>query len=126
MPALHLHIRDERTAFSPRETVIGDASWQLDTPPEGAELRLVWSTSGRGNTDMGIVETIPFSNLQASETRSFNITLPDGPYSFSGSLISLTWALELVIEPGNLKEGTVLTLAPEGRVVSLPRITERQ
>jgi hypothetical protein len=126
MPTLVIHIRENRTAFSPRETVAGEVSWQADSPPHSAELRLLWSTSGRGLTDIGTVETIPFPNPQAIETRPFAFTLPEGPYSFSGTLITLAWALELVIQPGNHSQSIDITVAPEGKVVTLPRIKSAQ
>jgi hypothetical protein len=123
MPTLVIQIRDRRTEFSPRETVVGEVSWQADSPPHSAELRLLWYTSGRGLMDTGTIETIPFSNPQASETRPFAFTLPDGPYSFSGTLITLSWALELVLQPGDHSESMDITVAPEGKAVVLPRIS---
>lgn len=120
--SLVIQIRDRQTAFSPRDTVIGEVSWQLDAPPKSAELRLLWTTSGRGSMDVCIVETVPFLNPQATETRPFAITLPDGPYSFSGALITLKWRLELAIDPGDLITEVDLVVAPEGRAVTLPRV----
>lgn len=120
--SLVIQIRDHKTAFSPRDAVIGEVSWQLDTPPKSAELRLLWSTSGRGIEDVNVVETIPFTDPQTTETRPFAFTLPEGPYSFSGALITLTWALELAIDPGDRTESVEITVAPEGRAVKLPRV----
>lgn len=120
--SLVIQIRDRQTAFSPRDTVIGEVSWQLDAPPKSAELRLRWSTTGRGSMDVCIVETIPFANPQVTETRPFAVKLPDGPYSFRGALITLTWGLELAIDPGDLLANIDLVVAPEGRAVTLPRV----
>jgi hypothetical protein len=56
--------------------------------------------------------------------RSFSFRLPDGPYSFSGSLITLTWALELVALPNRTTERLDLVVAPtpvEVRLQSLGR-----
>jgi len=117
-----IQITDQRTAYDPGETVTGQVTWQLDSPPESAELRLVWSTRGRGITDYDIVQTVPFSDPQASETRPFTFTLPDAPYSFSGTLITLTWTLELEIEPGKVTDSTDIILAPGGKAISLPLI----
>ena len=50
MTSASIQLADSRTTFNPRETVTGKVSWQLDAPPESAELRLVWSTHGRGQT----------------------------------------------------------------------------
>ena len=95
MPSASIQLADSRTAFSPRETVTGKVSWQLDHPPTSAELRLVWNTRGRGQTDFDIVETIPFPDPQLTDTRPFSLKLPDAPYSFSGTLIQLSWLLAL-------------------------------
>ena len=122
MPSASIQITDQRTAFSPGETVTGKVTWQLDSPPGSAELRLVWSTSGRGITDFDIVQTVPFSDPQSSDTRPFTLTLPDAPYSFSGTLITLVWTLELEIEPGKVTNSVPITLAPGGKAISLLRI----
>jgi hypothetical protein len=118
-----IQIRDNKTAFTPGERITGEASWELGSAPKTAELRLVWSTAGRGIQDISIVETIPFPNPQATETRLFAFTLPDGPYSFSGKLIALTWALELTIEPGDQFAQLEIVIAPGGHEISLPRVT---
>ena len=122
MPALQLSLRDNRTAFSPGETIDGTAAWQLDSPPKEAGLYLTWSTKGKGSEDIEVVTTVPFSNPQASDTRPFTLKLPDAPYTFSGQLISLDWVLELIIDPGDHSAHIDITLAPDGREVLLPRI----
>ncbi|HEY3900798.1 MAG TPA: hypothetical protein VGM54_19465 [Chthoniobacter sp.] len=122
MPNITLQLADHRTAFAPREKVSGKVTWQLDKTPERGELRLMWRTSGRGNGDYATAETIPFPDPQASETRPFTITLPEGPYSFSGTLITLTWTIEAAFQPGNIAEGVDIVLAPNGKAVSLPKV----
>jgi hypothetical protein len=119
---LQLKISDGRSAFSPGETITGTAAWQLDAPPEKAELNLIWSTRGKGTQDIEIVITIPFPNPQTSDHRPFTIKLPSAPYTFSGHLISLVWTLELGINPGDHCEALELTIAPGGKEVLLPRI----
>lgn len=123
MPLI-IQTRDNQIRFAPRDRVTGDVSWQLDAPPASVELRLRWSTTGRGDSDESVVETMPFPNPQANETRPFAFTLPDGPYSFSGKLMTLTWALELAVEPDSQFEGVEITVAPEGRAIVLPQVTK--
>ena len=122
MPSVSLHLAGQHTAFSPRETIAGQASWQLDAPPKSAELRLFWSTSGRGKEEQGIVQSISFPSPGATETRPFTLTLPEAPYSFSGTLMTLTWTLELLVQPGNYSDGIDITIAPGSRTISLPRL----
>jgi len=117
-----IQIPNHQTAFSPRDRVTGQVSWQLDAPPKIAELRLFWSTDGRGLRDESVVETIPFATPQATETRPFTVTLPDAPYSFSGGLITLSWTLEMTIEPGGETASVDIVVAPGGQAVSLPRV----
>ncbi|MEP6668290.1 MAG: hypothetical protein ABJF10_04010 [Chthoniobacter sp.] len=120
-----IQIQDRQSAFSPGDRVTGQVSWQLGAAPKNAELRLLWRTEGRGIEDDGLVEAIPFPNPQAVETRPFSLTLPDGPYSFSGALITLTWTLEVAVDPGNHTAGVDIVIAPGGKAVSLPRVTPK-
>jgi hypothetical protein len=124
MPSIALHLTDGRTTFAPHETVTGTVSWALEAVPQSAELQLLWRTSGRGSAEESLVETVPFATPQANESRPFTITLPDAPYSFSGSLITLTWWLEAVLEPGGHCEGVEITMAPEGKAIGLPRVAK--
>jgi hypothetical protein len=116
---LRIDLAESRTGFRPGETVEGTASWSLAEPPDSAELRLFWWTEGRGDQDVGVVETAPFSFPAAQERRSFRLTLPEGPWSFHGKLISLQWGLELVIEPGSWSSRQEITLTPAGEEILL-------
>ncbi len=122
MSQLQVHIADDRTAFSPGETVSGTVTWAGEAAPQKAALNLIWSTQGKGTTDIEIVQTVPFDQPQATDSRPFSLRLPPSPYSFSGQLISLLWNLELNLEPGDLSQAVEITVAPEGREVHLPRI----
>jgi len=122
MSQLQIQLADDHTAFAPGDTLTGTATWQLDAPPSEVELHLVWSTRGKGTTDIEVVQTIPFAHPQARETRPFTIKLPAAPYTFSGQLISLIWNLELNIKPGDHCETREITMAPGGQEVLLPRL----
>jgi hypothetical protein len=112
---------DGTTSFRPGETVEGTVRWQLPEPPEAIELRLFWSTEGKGDQDLEVVETIPFDNPGAQDRRTFRVRLPEGPYSFSGKLITLTWALEAVALPGERAGNLRLVVAPTGEEIRLYR-----
>jgi hypothetical protein len=122
MPTITVELADHRRSFSPGETVNGQVSWQCDAPPQSAELRLIWSTDGRGISDEDIVQTIPFPSPRAAESRPFTLTLPEAPYSFSGTLITLSWSIEVFLQPGDNSGGVGIVLAPGGVAISLPRI----
>jgi hypothetical protein len=115
-----LQLQLSHTDFSPGDAVTGTASWQLDAPPKDATLHLVWSTKGKGTTDIEVVQTHRFNNPQARDQQPFTIVLPNAPYTFSGQLISLIWQIELNV--GEQTESVEITLAPGGQEVLLPRI----
>ncbi|HEU5060886.1 MAG TPA: hypothetical protein VFU21_30355, partial [Kofleriaceae bacterium] len=107
----------------PGETFEGIVRWQLAAAPDAVELRLRWRTSGAGRTDEHVVETVdvaglptadpaapggqgPYRGMQAvdllaprplsaTDARRFRLRAPPSPPSFRGSLVRLTWQLEL-------------------------------
>jgi hypothetical protein len=119
MEQIQIETRDGATAFAPRDVVEGTASWQLEKPARTVELRLFWYTQGKGDQDVGVVTTVPFPDPALQDRRSFSIPLPAGPYSFSGKLISLIWALEVVAEPGARAGRLEIVVSPWRREVVL-------
>ncbi|MFZ5572469.1 MAG: hypothetical protein ACOZF0_18875 [Thermodesulfobacteriota bacterium] len=73
----------------------GHVSWDLAETPKNMFLRLFWYTRGKGTQDLAVVEELLFDAPRARERRPFRLRLPERPYSFTGNLIALIWALEL-------------------------------
>jgi hypothetical protein len=119
MEWMQVETRDGTTAFAPGEAVEGTASWQLEKPAQSVELRLFWYTQGKGDQDVGVVATVPFPEPGLQDRRGFRISLPLGPYSFSGKLISLLWALEVVAEPGSRAGRLEVIISPSRREIQL-------
>ena len=124
MNTLTIQLEHNQTAFRPGDVVAGTAGWKLEDQAKQVELRLLWYTQGKGDEDAGLVETMTFEQPNLSDQRSFRFTLPNGPYSFSGSLISLTWALELSTHPGDNCERKEITVSPTGREILLEGLTD--
>lgn len=116
---LQIGLRENKHSYHPGEQIAGAVLWELDESPRLAELRLLWSTRGKGTEDLSVVRTEFFSDPQPGDTRPFSFQAPEAPYGFSGKLISLIWALELVIEPGDHSERVEIVIAPEGREILL-------
>ncbi len=119
MSELKILLRDERLNYQPGETIEGVAGWRLDQPPRSVELRLFWFTRGKGTEDVAVVNQLNFASPQSEEGRTFSFTLPPEPWSFSGQLISLIWALELVAQPGNHSTRIEFAMSPTGREIQL-------
>ena len=119
MSRLQVDTVGDQTEFEPGAEIDVYLEWELDTSPDVIELRTVWNTSGKGDTDVGVVATQRFDLPSPQESRQTTITLPIGPYSFSGKLISLMWGLELVALPGCESTRREITIAPGGREVAI-------
>jgi hypothetical protein len=96
---LTLQTTDGGMWFKPGELVEGRASWHLEEEAEAIEVRLFWYTSGKGTQDVEVARSLSVDQPGTSGHRDFNIRVPEGPYSFSGKLITLAWAIELVALP---------------------------
>ena len=124
MSVLELHTHRGETWFVPGSTMSCEASWHLDSEVDSLELRLFWYTEGKGTQDVVIVARRAVDDPLPTGNRSFQFRLPAGPYSFSGSLITLSWALELVALPEQATERVSIVIAPtpvEVRLESLGR-----
>ncbi len=121
MNSLAIQTCDGRNTFAPAETITVEVRWELDDEPEALELRLVWNTSGKGDTDIGVEQTVSLDAPGLSGSRRLDVKLPTAPYSFSGKLVSLIWALELVAKPSEESCRAEIMIAPGQREVLLHR-----
>lgn len=119
MSQLEIRTRDDRVRFLPGDVLAGQVSWATESPPGLIELRLFWRTQGKGTRDVKVVQSVMFENPRRQETRDFRFQLPDGPYSFSGKLISLIWALELVISSTKETERLDILVSPTDSEIML-------
>ncbi len=126
MSELHVVTSDNRTEFLPGALIEGRVSWQLDKPAEAIEVRLFWYTRGKGTEDVNVVDMVRFDQPSQSDDRSFRFTLPEAPYSFSGKLISLIWALEVVALPSKEVARLDITLSPTGREIVLAQLAPHE
>ena len=94
-------------------------TWQLDKAPGAMEVRLFWYTEGKGDRDMDIVDTVAISKLETQGESAFKIALPETPFSCSGKLISVVWALEFVAQPGDHSVMEKIVISPTREEVDL-------
>lgn len=118
------------TGYRPGDDLTGTVSWDGFDPPDRGTIELSWTTQGKGDTDTEVVATVDIpalkrpgesarEPLEARDEREFSIPLPDAPYSFSGSLISVTWTLRARIEPGEHERSIEVTISPTGAELRL-------
>jgi hypothetical protein len=102
-------------AVEPRSEISGTVHWTLPATPSSIHTRLFWYTEGKGDRDLSVVEETTTQTSSASGSLRFRFRLPEGPYSFSGTLISLIWGIEAVAAPGGTTGRAELTVGPGGR-----------
>lgn len=100
----------ERTAYCPGERIAGQAGWRQDRPPQQASIRLFWRVRGTGIDDVKIVDMHDIAGPQAAQETAFEFTLPDEPYSYRGTLFSIEWGIELLVDDHG--EVATFTLGP--------------
>lgn len=108
---------DQRNARQPGEILALSAMWALPTAPKTLEARLFWYTRGKGTEDLNVEMTQTIPAAGPAGEHSFQFKLPAGPYSFSGTLVSLAWAVEFVADKRSAR--WEFTLSPTGREVVL-------
>lgn len=117
MATITIQLDREDNAFVPGEPITGQVAWDLDQASERVVLRLYWQTSGKGTQDSGIVGEEVFEMVSARDERDFSFAGLEGPYSFSGKLITVSWLIEAYAEPGEGFAEQVITLSPTGQEV---------
>jgi hypothetical protein len=107
-----LETADGREAYTPGSELRGTVTWELEKPATRLEVRLFWFTRGKGTTDVQVVKIDRLDVMTLHGRHDFRFILPAEPYSFSGKLISLVWAIEAIIEPGDRTTRLELVVGP--------------
>lgn len=110
--------RDDR-AYVPGEPITGTVKWDLDPGSERIIVRLLWQTSGKGTQDTGLAHELQWDMVPLSGEREFEFPGVEGPYSFSGKLITVGWLVEAIAEPGDAFAEQSFSVSPTGAEVTL-------
>lgn len=104
-------------AYVPGEPITGTVAWEIPGELDRVVLRLFWHTEGKGTQDVGVAEEVVFDLVSPREQRDFAFAGLIEPYSFSGSLVSILWAVEAIAEPVGEVARVSLTFSPTGQEV---------
>jgi hypothetical protein len=117
---LRIDLFNEKGAYLPGEKVKGKLEWDFDFVPERILLQLLWKTERKGTEDSETVGTETVVNLTAHGSKEFLFELPEGPYSFSGRLISLIWYVKASLEPESEEHRVEIIVSPSRQEIILP------
>ena len=99
-------------------TLARDASSKTDP----LTVQLGWFTEGRGTRDAAVVWGEELTGLAPGADRTFEVRLPETPWTFSGRLVSASWRLEVLDAKRQPLVAVPLVIAPGGQPVVLPEI----
>ena len=115
---IQLQVDYNHTEFTPGDTISGKIIWTDPGEGRSLSLRLFWFTEGKGTQDIEVVHELSWPASQGNA--SFSIDLPNEPYSFSGTLVSISWAIEAVLLPEETSSTRYnFQLTPDGREIHL-------
>lgn len=111
--------------FRPGELITGHLTWKdLPKQDERLEIRFIWFTTGKGDRDFRIVDQVA-ANIEPSNHRvDFRFTAPHRPLSFSGALIALEFAIEVVTFPSKASHRRTLVISTDGQPIALTKVDE--
>lgn len=118
MSRVEIHLG--RTAFEPGDVVDFRVEWDAgNEPPSEVLISLLWHTAGKGSEDVEVVEQVKVEQPSRWGEHQASFRLPAFPWSFSGRLVSLVWAVEASVEPKGGVERTDIVSAPGGEEIRL-------
>lgn len=119
---LVLTLNQDPATIVPGQVIEGNVGWRLDDAPSSAVLRLFWYTEGRGTQEVRVVEELKLPTHLAELSGTFRFTVPGMPYSFQGQLITLKWAIELLVNKDKDVERLDLIVSPWVEQVKLVKV----
>lgn len=116
--AIAIILENVQGAFLPGHPIVGAVEWSLPEAPPIVQVRLVWSTAGKGTRDSAVVRELALSPCQRIDRQTFELTAPEGPYSFSGKVVSLIWAIEAAAS-SEIKTRREIVISPSAAEIQL-------
>lgn len=122
MSQLSIQLAHGKRVYAPGETLQGQVRWHFERPPDSIELVVFWHTEGRALSESGISSRVHWQQPGQRGERPFSFSLPEGPHTFRGKLISLSWAVEAIQRPGKQHAQVSFVLSPTGAELVLPEL----
>ena len=114
--------RGEEPQFLPGDKISGNVEWvELSEDSDKLEVRLIWFTVGKGDRDAHFVDVKEVADPANNGQTNFEFIAPHRPNSFSGKLIAIQWAIEVIVFPQRDAEQANLSIQPAaGEIVLTP------
>ncbi|MDD5597684.1 MAG: hypothetical protein PHV82_07050 [Victivallaceae bacterium] len=124
MDKISLMLRDGRTSYRPGGKIRGEVEWDLSRDVRDITINIFWYTGGVGDQDSEAAVSEKIDMPMQNGRRSFEMELPMAPYSYSGRITSLKWAVEASVSD-EVKDVKEFSITPDNREIVLPEVKEQ-
>ncbi len=83
---------------APGGSVSGRVAWKRVEPPREVEIRLFWQVVGGGVDDAYVADSREIPSTSTEDEERFEFQLPGKPYTYEGTLFSIKWGVELLVD----------------------------
>lgn len=125
MDNITLFLKDGKITYRPGETIRGELLWDLSQEVQDITINIFWYTNGIGEQDSEIAVTEKISMPLQKGRQSFEIELPLAPYSYTGQITELQWAIEATTMKDKVKDVKEFSMTPDKREIVLPKVEEK-
>jgi hypothetical protein len=122
MSSISLELKDGKISYRPGERISGSVKWDLDKDVKYIAINVFWYTEGIGEQDSEIAAAEKIDMPFKSGSNDFSIQLPEAPFSYSGKITSLKWAVEATTPKDKIKDVKDFTLSPDNEKIVLSEI----
>ena len=119
MNKIELKLINEHNFFKPGSILKGNIIWNIDIIPQTITISLCYWTEGRGTEDAVSIAKEEVKITNPSGEQPFEFPIPNSPWSFSGKLISVNWAVAAEIRSKNLFTLIPITISPTAAEINL-------
>ena len=124
MDKISIELKDGKTSYNPGEKIRGELEWELAQEVPEITINIFWYTEGIGEQDSEVAKTEVIKAPLQSDRQGFEIDLPVAPYSYSGQITALKWAIEATAMKDKVKDVKEFSITPGNREIILPEVKE--
>ena len=124
MDKISIELKDGKTSYNPGEKIRGELEWELAQEVPEITINIFWYTEGIGEQDSELAKTEVIKAPLQNDRQNFEIDLPMAPYSYSGQITALKWAIEATAMKDKVKDVKEFSMAPGNREIILPEVKE--
>ena len=124
MDKISIKLKDGKISYHPGEKILGELEWDLTQEVQDIAINIFWYSEGIGEQDSEIAETEIIKSPIKSDKQSFEMELPMAPYTYSGNITSLKWAIEATTLEDKVKDIKEFSMTPGNKEIVLPEIKE--